>query len=171
MTFSAASIANAFLTRAFASGAGITPMKIQKLLYLAQGYSLVIRNSALIDELFEAWRFGPVLPSLYQSCKKYGRGFITQLVEDFTYGQTGKNPAPLPNDYGIAEIISFVWENYASMDAIELSDWTHEKGGPWDTVIHRSGLSFKNQTIDNDLIKQYFTDRMSAGDDEKTPTP
>lgn len=50
MAYSAASIANAFLLRGFRSKLPISPMMIQKLLYLAQGYHLYVTDKPLIDE-------------------------------------------------------------------------------------------------------------------------
>lgn len=162
-TYSAITIANAFLKLAQAGGGCITPMKIQKLVYLAHGYSLFFRDKPLIDELFEAWRFGPVLPSLYHVCKTYGSKPITRCLND----NKGSETETL-DDPRISEIINFVWNSYGSMEALELSDWTHEKGGPWDNVIEEKGFMYKNQSIDNDLIKKYFADRMVEDSDEKT---
>jgi uncharacterized phage-associated protein len=135
----------------------ISPMKIQKLVYLAHGYSLAIRNAPLIDELFEAWRFGPVLPSLYHAIKNYGGNTITAYIKGDEHNiLTPQNIEPITDDFTVAEIIRFVWGNYGRMDPLELSDWTHEKDGPWDTVISKRGFKFTNQQIDNDLIKDYF---------------
>ena len=141
-------------------------MKMQKLVYLAHGYSLVERNQPLVDELFEAWKFGPVLPSLYQSCKKYGKGSITSQLEDSEYGSI--RPSGPPANPEVLKILDFVWENYGSLDAMELSEWTHEKEGPWDTVIRKAPIIFRNQSIDNNLIKEYFEKRMVADGSEET---
>ncbi|NGX51904.1 MAG: hypothetical protein KR126chlam5_00193 [Candidatus Anoxychlamydiales bacterium] len=160
-SYSVESIANSFLRSSFAGDNSITPMKIQKLIYLAHGYSLVMRDISLIDELFEAWRFGPVLPSIYHTCKKYGNKSISDYLKEPGYDLLSTQKTTLHiNDPQVVEIINFVWENYGLMNALELSDWTHEKGGPWDIVIGQKGERFKNQTIDNELIKKYFEERM-----------
>lgn len=157
MAYSAASIANAFLSRSFRDKNGITPMKIQKLVYLAHGYSLALQQTPLVDEFFEAWKFGPVLPSLYHECKKYNFDPINDYLRDYNYISYDKNPASVPDDGVVNQIIDFVWSNYGSVSPIQLSGWTHEKGGPWDTVItENNGVIYRNQEINNKLIEEYF---------------
>lgn len=154
---SSASIANAFLNRAFRDKKHISPMKIQKLLYLAQGYSLAYRDQPMMDELFEVWRFGPVLPMLYQQCKHYSSDAITDFLHDYDYKFTQCGRAPLPTDNDVNKIVDFVWNNYWHVPATELSKWTHEEGGPWHDIMHANGgMLLRNQDIPNDMLKAYF---------------
>ena len=44
----------------------LTNLRLQKLLYYAQAWSLVVRESELFSDEVEAWRYGPVVPSVYQ---------------------------------------------------------------------------------------------------------
>ncbi|MCG8691720.1 MAG: DUF4065 domain-containing protein [Minwuiales bacterium] len=161
MPYPAASIANAFLKLARERGGRIDPMKIQKLCYLAHGYYLVENNGApLFDEKFEAWRFGPVLPSLYHAAKSFGRRVITKPFNDFDYETRIYVRAPEPTDPEVLEIVEFVWDNYGDMPAMKLSDWTHENGGPWDTVIKEEKNFIRNMDISDDLIADYFNRTM-----------
>jgi uncharacterized phage-associated protein len=50
----------------------ITPLKLQKLLYYSQAWSLVFRKKRLFREELEAWVHGPVVPDVYQVFKHYG---------------------------------------------------------------------------------------------------
>jgi uncharacterized phage-associated protein len=157
MAYSAASIANAFLTRAFADRHTIvSPMKIQKLAYLAHGYFLAETGQPLLDELFEAWKFGPVLPSLYHECKKFGQGSINDYIHDYDFATGRSLPAPMPDDKIANEIVEFVWSIYGKMNALDLSDWTHARGGPWDKTTHGGTNIPRNQIIPNALITAYF---------------
>lgn len=54
----------------------ITPLKLQKLLYYAQAWSLVFRGKALFYEDIEAWVHGPVIPLVYQRYKHHGYNLI-----------------------------------------------------------------------------------------------
>lgn len=47
-----------------AFGECISEMKLHKLLYFAQREALIVRDSPLFPEVFEGWRFGPVIPSI-----------------------------------------------------------------------------------------------------------
>ena len=74
MPYDAATVANRFIELAESdSGRRLTPMQLIKLTYIAHGFSLAIKNRPLLDESVEAWRYGPVIPSLYRKLKSYGR--------------------------------------------------------------------------------------------------
>ena len=67
------SIANFFLSIVDReSGSSITPLKLQKILYYAQGYYLAKENRPLFKEDFEAWAHGPANPGIYDKYKDYG---------------------------------------------------------------------------------------------------
>src|SRR5258708_4115865 len=70
---SALDVANWFLA-AMDRGAGdsITHLKLQKLVYYAQAWSLALRNKPLFDEDFVAWTHGPVVKSVWRRFKGYG---------------------------------------------------------------------------------------------------
>lgn len=163
MPYTAASIANAFLSRAFRDRKSISPMKIQKLAYIAHGYSLVECNEPMLDEVFEAWKFGPVLSSLYHECKQYGSGSIRDYLRDIDPETGRSSPAPLPDDANVNDIIDYVWETYGDDSAISLSDWTHVKDGPWDKVTKGGSQILRHQDVDNALIKDYFASNMYGG--------
>ena len=50
---------------------GITNLKLQKILYFAQAAHLAVHEKPLFKEDIEAWKFGPVIPSVYRKYKKY----------------------------------------------------------------------------------------------------
>lgn len=58
------------------SGDTISNLKLQKLVYYAQGFHLAIFDAPLFQEKIEAWTHGPVVPDLYHNFKKYGSGSI-----------------------------------------------------------------------------------------------
>lgn len=47
----------------------LTNLKLQKLLFYADAWSMVLRNEELFDERFQAWIHGPVLVSQYHRFK------------------------------------------------------------------------------------------------------
>ena len=81
MKDNALSIANYFIDLANEDNEPIRPLKLMKLVYIAYGYALALLNRSIIDYRFdkvEAWKFGPVIPSVYHSFKIYGKKPITE---------------------------------------------------------------------------------------------
>ena len=66
-------VAEYLLSKADATENDMTHMKLQKLLYYCQGFSLVLLGHPLFPEVIEAWLHGPVVPVVYQAFKHYGK--------------------------------------------------------------------------------------------------
>ena len=120
------------------SRASLTPLKLQKILYFAQGWSFVWDNKPLFAETFEAWQYGPVNPKIYNYFKKYGRNEIPKK-EEILY----------VTDVESEETMEAVWNNYGDYNAFELVEMTHEQT-PWKEAYEN------NTCIINEDIKQYF---------------
>ena len=43
----------------------MTNLRVNKLLYFAQAWSVVRRNKPLFEEDMQAWKYGPVVPEVY----------------------------------------------------------------------------------------------------------
>lgn len=102
------------------AGDTISNLKLQKLVYYAQGYHLAIFDKPLFNEQIEAWMHGPVVPELYQKFKAYGQGAIAS-VESIDLVHFNE------------ETISFLDEIYSIFNqysAWTLRNMTHEES-PW----------------------------------------
>ena len=73
---SALQLASELIRRQKLRGKSLTNLSIQKLAYFCHGWNLAIFETPLIDEQFEAWRFGPVLPSVYHKLKVFSSNNI-----------------------------------------------------------------------------------------------
>lgn len=70
-------------------GDAITHLKLQKLLYFAQGASLVLLNKPLFNEPLKAWPYGPVSQSVFNQFKVFNHNAIPLPGEiDFTIYDT-----------------------------------------------------------------------------------
>jgi uncharacterized phage-associated protein len=87
------SVANAFI-HILKDDPSFTPMKLQRLLFIAENTKLKLHNESLHDEFFCRWQKGPVIPSLYhrlkydapnQSIKHYIRQFSYVKGEEKIY--------------------------------------------------------------------------------------
>ncbi len=74
----AVAIANYFVRKSLDSGIPVTPMKLVKLVYVAHGWYLGLTGEPLIAEGVQAWKYGPVVPSVYDKFKMYGGSAITE---------------------------------------------------------------------------------------------
>ncbi|MBY0545082.1 MAG: DUF4065 domain-containing protein [Gammaproteobacteria bacterium] len=133
-------------------------MKLIKLIYFAYGWHLAIVGKRLINEPVCAWRYGPVIESVYQDFKKYGNGPITEetsnRIDDKQVGQ-------LMTDEVALALLDKIWDVYGVYDGIQLSNLTHEPDSPWYEAWHaQKGKSHHNFNIDDQLIKAYFDKRV-----------
>lgn len=162
MTYTARHIANAFLDLANEEGKSLTPLKLQKLVYIAHGWSLAIFDRPLVhDEFPEAWQYGPVFPSLYHEFKEYGRSAVTAKAKIFERSGPGifDFKATIPeiprDDARTLDFIKTVWSKYGGFSGLALSDATHRPDTPWSKVMATSGGA-RNADINNEIIKEHY---------------
>ena len=151
------SVANGFLEFGFRDEVAVDPMKIQKLCYFAHGYYIAAKDGVpLIQEGFQAWPFGPVNPTIYETFKEYGRDPITDFGKAFNYSLRTKTPiAPPETDKLFLKIRDRVWELYGKRRSMTLSDLTHKAGGAWDKTFNAAD-GLKNAPIPNSAIAAEF---------------
>jgi uncharacterized phage-associated protein len=165
MAESAKAVANAFLDIARTHGTTLTPMKLQKLIFFAHGWNLAIYDEPLIADSIEAWRFGPVIPSLYREFRNVGGGAITERASDFDFANFDIVVPELdPSDKRTRLLLEKVWEKYGGLTAIQLSNMTHLDGTPW-AVARAGDRTSNNVPISDDSIKQYFKGLARVGRD------
>ena len=74
--YSAELIARWFAAWAEAEDAEVSNLKLQKLLYYAQGHQLAERGTPLFDDEIQAWSHGPVVKDVYHRFKGFGSGNV-----------------------------------------------------------------------------------------------
>lgn len=147
MAYDARNVANQFLRLARANGRVLTNMQLQKLVYIAHGYSLAILHKPLIRQSAQAWRYGPVIPDLYQALRQYGAGVVTKPIE------LGHSEELSETDQ---ELLVAVTAAYGRFTGPQLSTMTHRAGTPWKHV-YQPDASFNNDAIPNTLIEKHYT--------------
>jgi uncharacterized phage-associated protein len=123
MPYNAAAVANTFLELAKRDHNPLTNMQLQKLVYIAHGWNLALASRPLFYNEIQAWEWGPVIPSLYNSLKKYGAGIVN--------GKLPKGTPPVDPFSTEMRIIEGVWRAYGNLSAMKLSGITHAEGTPW----------------------------------------
>lgn len=143
----------------------ITLLKLLKLCYIAQGFSLAILDRPIFDDDIEAWKYGPVVPALYHEFKHFGSKKIDKksqysyLNDSFDF--ISETPT-LTNDDD-KKIIQIVWNLYGVYSGGELVDMTHRRGTPWDLIY----IPNSNKIIPQKLIKEYYdilVDKMKSNE-------
>lgn len=92
-------------------GCGMDEMKMHKMMYFSQRESLMNTNNPLFEDLFEAWKFGPVLRTVRNEYKN--NHMFKSVNETLTEEEKG--------------LVESVFERYDSFDAWDLSSLSHEE--------------------------------------------
>jgi len=151
-----AAIANEFLRLAKKEGRALTNMQLQKLPYIAHGWSLALLENPLIGRQPKVWQYGPVYPDLYQALRRYGAGPVTNLILKGDVEPFSSAPDEVVEaDLSAVEkqLLGVVWEKYKPLSGIQLSTITHKDGTPWTETKARVGLY---ASIDNETIKTHY---------------
>ncbi len=120
------------------------PLKLQKLLYLAQGYSYAFYDRPLFKEDLEGWVHGPVVREVYDMFKNYQYNSINTNFEVEELDNEAK------------DVINYVIKNFGKYDAKYLEKISHEQE-PW--ILSREGLDpdeRSDKTISKESIANYF---------------
>lgn len=125
-------------------GDGISNLKLQKLVYYAQGFYSAIFGKSLFSNDISAWTHGPVVQTLYHSHKKFGSNRIP-VPTDF-------NPNSLKKEE--FELIEEVFEVFGQYSAWKLRNMTHEES-PW--LNHETNA----EIIPLTEITDYFKTRLN----------
>lgn len=128
----------------------ISNLKLQKLVYYAQGFHLALYGKPLFAEPIEAWTHGPVAPDLYHIYKNYG-----------------SNPIPVPTDIDFSkydvqtqELLDDIYRVYGQFSAWKLRNMTHSEE-PWKEAYEGNGI------ITHQAMKQYFLTQLVNDGDEQ----
>lgn len=139
-------IANYFIKK-YGEDPNLTPMKIIKLVYIAHGWYLGLRNTPLINEPPQAWKFGPVIPSLYYRFKHFKN---SKIVDE--------EVADVPQEEDIELFLDKIWSVYGGYDGVQLSSKTHQPNTPWSITWKKAteDIFIPSLDIPDDLIKSHY---------------
>ena len=151
-------IANFFIEKSLGSGEELSPMKLNKLVYIAHGWYLGLADKPLIGEAAQAWKYGPVIPSVYRRFKSYGGAQITSVEP-----ASDLITIPEVRDSELKEFLQRIWDVYGHLSGLQLSSLTHQADTPWSVIRSRSGNRDNGGAIiPNDLIKKHYKEKINA---------
>lgn len=135
------------------SGWSLTNLELQKLLYIAHMFHLGRTSEPLIREHFEAWDYGPVVPSLYHKAKVFGSskvGNIFRFAEDLTIGSE-------------AQMLDETYDQLATARPGRLVAITHWDGGAW--ANHYAPRRLGTLIPNKDILQEYRDREEAAKND------
>jgi uncharacterized phage-associated protein len=137
------------IRRVTEGGSSIAHIKLQKLMYYVQVWSLVLRKERAFDGEFQAWVHGPV-----------SRKLFSRFHDITLYGEIGAGSAnsgasdEIPSD--LAALIDEVLEVYGKYSGAQLEQLSHTEK-PW--IIARGEIGqwdkCENTIKDEDILAYY----------------
>lgn len=120
---------------------GLSNLKLNKLLYYAQGFSYQRFSKPLFSDDIEAWPYGPVVAEVYKAFQPCGKNPITPI---------GKEPELTSEE---EDLLIDVAREYGKCSASGLVSLTHKSGSSWSMIYtpHMDG-----NVIPKSLIEDYF---------------
>lgn len=125
------------------AGWRLSNLEIQKVLYMADMNFVGQGHGRLINENFEAWDYGPVLPSLYHKLKVFG----SKPVKDVFWGVEDISGTPE------ASIIERALSGLKGLSPGQLVENTHWSGGAWAKRYVPGARG--QQILAQDMINEY----------------
>jgi uncharacterized phage-associated protein len=124
-------------------GDGMTNMRLNKLLYFAQGHYFARTGNPLFEDDFEAWDYGPVVSGIYQQYKSYKKKPIVDVDADYSIETFNSDEL---------DVLLDVAREYGKFSTSELVNMTHTDGSPWAECAKS-----QTQEITKKQIKDYFS--------------
>lgn len=134
----------------------ITNLKLQKLLYYAQG-EYVAHNEESNDEMLfndriEAWKHGPVVPEVY-------RRFSNYIFNEISKTEINKANIIKVKEEELDVFLNGVWSIYGSYNGKQLERMSHMES-PWQrTRGELPAYVSSNKEISPQVIKGFFSER------------
>ena len=147
------SIANYLVEKAALEGRHLDILQLVKLVYLAHGWCLGITDRPLISTRIEAWRYGPVVPEVYEAFRPQGVTIRARAKDENGHLYQSEM------DSEQVRVVNKVYDTYKDLEPIHLSYLTHQKGTPWSKMYESHGYYV---TIPDNEIHTYYRDLVEA---------
>lgn len=140
------------------SHAKCTQLKLQKLVYLCYADYLCDTGKELFTDDIYAFKYGPVVDTVYEKYKQYGYKPIEKESENID----SKNISEMPSKSrilfakdGLEKIQSIdkTLKKYSGLTASQLVEITHREKSPWSVTY--KGIWMIRQKLKNDVIKEF----------------
>lgn len=140
-------------------GDTVSHKKLQKLLYYVEAWHLVNFSSSIIDEDFQAWVHGPVIPELYHSLKEFGFNDLRVINDE--HDTVEEEIKGIIKKYNLSadklEFIGLVLNRYGVLSSLELELLSHSES-PWIEARNGSAPHQRCTTvISKERMKEFYS--------------
>jgi len=152
MCYISSTIAGYFIDKSNKENAPLSVLQLVKLIYIAHGWNLALYNTPLISDRIEAWKYGPVMPSLYSFFKGLN---LTKddLVKDFLIEEAACIKAIH------RELLNKVYVKYKRTSGEDLTNLMHQEDTPWYKVWNNE--VGKDMPIEDIATKAYYSKQIN----------
>ncbi len=126
---------------------GVSNLKLQKLLYFCQAFSLAKLDRPMFEEDICAWKYGPVVKEVYEEYKEYKNNPLPKA-------EVKKHDINVPNED--KKIVSEVLETFGGYSAVRLMEITHSHKQPWKHYKKRVENGEQDIVIPQKAIQKYY---------------
>ena len=162
----------------------LTPLQINKLIYISHGWVLGAFGRPLIDNSvsqIQAWKYGPVVVGIYHMLKSFENrpisifDFYAKVARRDGFYDVNLLPEPEAKPLILSEFkeaypevtkgLDWVYSNYIRYTGGQLITLTRQEGTPWHQCYHPGileqwGLISRDIHIPDPLIKAYYEKRI-----------
>ena len=137
----------------------MTNLKLQKMIYLVYAEYLEKTGKKLFKDDIIAFKYGPVVPSVYEYYKVHGRNDILVDKDEEIVAQEITLPMVLArflqslDEKNVIDSIQSTFEKYGQLTASELVAITHRKGTPWDHT------NINDIITDENILKYHYVEK------------
>lgn len=147
-------LANYVIMRCNKENKEISNLKLQKMVFYCQAYHIARYRERLIDNQFEAWRHGAVLPALYDDYSYLGYSNIHK------YNEVEYNN--MRSEFGeyLTGFLDKIIDKYSVLTPSEIRELNHREE-PW--IEAREGYEPEercNEEIKEEIIYRYYCQKL-----------
>jgi uncharacterized phage-associated protein len=166
-------VANLLLDEADARRRPLTNLVLQKLLYFAHARFLIEMKCPLLVGYFEAWRLGPVHPTVYQAFKVSGDRAIDFRASRADLLTGARSSSPRPSSPTVSDLLSEIVLSYGRMPAGRLVELSHAPNAPWDFIVnkHETSLAFGMRIPDNVIVERFKFHKIALPSESSSGEP
>lgn len=152
-------VANFVIDFGIKSKRPVTNLKLQKILFFLQGYSLHSYHKRLIDGDFSKWKYGPVEEEVYYNNKENGSSVINSMSITINITKNNEISITMPQKLDVSDFkgnedvfnaLNSFTDKLLDKNVWELVDLTHNHKS-WskykDDIFHYAAADYTNEEI------------------------